>query len=64
MIVAMKKDATKKSSRSQNTQIIGIRMTPEMSRAFKAEAAKRGLRANQLFTELWKTYQQSRSKTS
>lgn len=59
----MKKDAAKKPSRSQNAQIVGIRMTPETARAFKAEAAKRGLRVNQLFAELWQTYQQSQTKT-
>jgi hypothetical protein len=59
----MEENIAKKPSRSRNAQIVGIRMTPETARAFKAEAATRGLRVNQLFAELWQTYQQSHTKT-
>jgi LDH2 family malate/lactate/ureidoglycolate dehydrogenase len=45
--------------RTQNVQIVGIRMPPERARAFKAEAARRGIPINQLFAELWQTYQQN-----
>ncbi len=32
------------------------------ARAFNAEAARRGLAVNQLFAELWQTYQQNQSQ--
>jgi hypothetical protein len=41
---------------SDNTEIVGIRLTPQLANAFKAEAARRGLRVNQLFVEMWKDY--------
>jgi len=41
---------------SDNTEIVGIRLTPQLANAFKAEAARRGLRVNQLFLEMWSDY--------
>ncbi len=41
---------------SDNTEIVGIRLTPQIANAFKAEAARRGLRVNQLFLEMWHDY--------
>jgi len=46
--------------RTQNVQIVGIRMPTERALAFKAEAARRGIPINQLFAELWQAYQQPR----
>jgi hypothetical protein len=50
-------ETPKKAARSSdNTEIVGIRLTPKIANAFKAEAARRGLRVNQLFLELWEGY--------
>ena len=51
----------RKQQRTQNVQIVGIRMPPERAREFKTEAARRGLRVNQLFAELWQAYQQTQT---
>ncbi len=53
----MANETPEKSSRhSDNTEIVGIRLTPKIANAFKAEAARRGLRVNQLFIEMWEGY--------
>lgn len=41
---------------TSESQIIGVRMSPELAREVKAEAAKRGLSVKKLFEELWETY--------
>lgn len=38
-------------------QIVGFSLSPEMARAVKAEAAKRGLSLRKLFEELWTGYE-------
>ena len=39
-----------------NTEIVGIRLPPQLAYEFKLEAARRGLRVNQLFIEMWNDY--------
>jgi hypothetical protein len=40
----------------QVSQIIGIRLDPQLARQVKAEAARRGIGMNKLFQELWASY--------
>jgi hypothetical protein len=39
------------------SQIIGIRFPKEIAVAIKQEAARRNIRLNRLFQELWENYQ-------
>jgi hypothetical protein len=48
--VELKKDTRKK------TQIIGIHFSPEMAKSIKEEAARRNMKINRLFHELWEDY--------
>ena len=36
--------------------VLGIRVTPDLRRQVKVEAARRGLTLAQLFEEMWKAY--------
>lgn len=40
------------------TQIVGIRMTPELARDVKMEATQRGMTLKALFAELWESHKQ------
>lgn len=37
-------------------QILGVRMTPELAREVKAEAAQRNMSLRKLFEEVWQIY--------
>lgn len=39
-----------------NRQIIGVSLPPDVARAFKEEAARRGISLRKLFEELWAAY--------
>ncbi len=40
--------------------VISLRLPPEMAEAFRTEAARRNIRLNKLFTEMWKLYLSSK----
>lgn len=46
-------------TRDANRQIVGVSLTPETARLFKAEAARRGLSLKKLFEEMWELYAKS-----
>lgn len=47
----------RKSARNEGeTQIVGIRMTPELAQEVKLEATKRGITLKVLFAELWASH--------
>jgi hypothetical protein len=35
---------------------LSLRVEPEMAKAFRVEAARRGMQRNELFEEMWKLY--------
>jgi hypothetical protein len=41
-------------------QIVGFSLTPELARAVKTEAARRGLSLRKLFEEMWAQYQETK----
>ena len=41
-------------------QIVGISLAPEMARAVKAEAGRRGISLRKLFEELWTRYEKTK----
>ena len=41
---------------SGTTQIVGFRISKALARDIKSEAAKRGLKLNQLLSEMWQLY--------
>jgi hypothetical protein len=43
-------------------RIIGFSLSPDMARAVKTEAAKRGLSLRKLFEEMWALYEKSKPK--
>jgi predicted DNA binding CopG/RHH family protein len=43
-------------------QIVGFSLSPEMARAIKQEAARRGLSLRRLFEELWAQYKAKSKK--
>ena len=47
-----------KESHSQERQIVGFSLRPELARAVKAEAGRRGLSLKDFFEEMWQLYQQ------
>lgn len=47
---------TAKSVRSDDTQIVGIRMSPALAQELKLEATKRGLTLKALFAEMWENH--------
>ncbi|WP_250504686.1 hypothetical protein [Caballeronia sp. AZ7_KS35] len=51
-------DATQKPKavRSDDTQIVGIRMTPALAQELKLEATKRGMTLKALFAEMWENH--------
>lgn len=52
-------------SRKAGSQIVGFRLDRELARRVKAEAARRGIRLNTLFEELWADYEkQSKPKSA
>lgn len=46
----------------EETQIIGIRIPVELAREVKTEAARSGLKLNQLFVDMWKQYKAREKK--
>lgn len=51
-------------TRDHTRQILGISLSPEMARAVKAEAARRGVSLRKLFEEMWAQYQKSAAAKS
>lgn len=44
----------------KDSQIIGLRLSLSLARDVKEEAARRGMRINKLFEEMWTLYRNSR----
>lgn len=45
---------------TKTRQILGVSLSPEIARAVKAEAARRGVSLRKLFEEMWAQYQQTK----
>ncbi|MGE3709741.1 MAG: ribbon-helix-helix protein, CopG family [Hyphomicrobiaceae bacterium] len=45
--------------RTATRQIVGISLSPDSARTFKAEAARRGMSLKELFEEMWELYAKS-----
>lgn len=45
------------SDRKNTRQIVGFSLSPELARAVKAEAGRRGLSLRKLFEEMWGLYE-------
>lgn len=58
----MVRDPSQKGPGHEQTQIIGFRLPQATAREVKSEAARRGLRLNDFFTELWEEYQRRRRR--
>ena len=43
----------------RETVLVSLRLSPEIARAFKIEAARRGVRLNALFAEVWRSYEEA-----
>lgn len=50
--------------RQQDSQIVGIRIPIALARDVKAEAARRGLKLNQLFGEMWDLYKKQKPRSA
>jgi hypothetical protein len=50
----------RQSDRKGIRQIVGISLAPEMARAVKAEAGRRGISLRKLFEELWTRYEKTK----
>ena len=46
-------------SRLGARQIVGVSLSPEMAKAFKTEAASRGMSVRKLFEEMWSAYKKA-----
>lgn len=46
--------------RKGRRQILGFSLAPELARAVKTEAARRGLSLRKLFEEMWSQYQNTK----
>jgi len=46
------------SARDTRKQVLGIRVTPDLRKKVKMEAARRGVTLAELFSEMWRTYTQ------
>jgi predicted DNA binding CopG/RHH family protein len=46
----------------ENNEIIGIRLPKEVVLAVKQEVARRGIKLNHLFLELWEDYEKRKGK--
>jgi hypothetical protein len=53
---------TTRAKKQETTQVVGVRMTPELAATFKSEAAKRRISGRRLFEEMWATYRKSGAK--
>jgi hypothetical protein len=42
------------------SRVISLRLRPELAREFKMEAARRGMKLNRLFEEIFRLYQKTR----
>lgn len=49
---------------SKTTTLISLRVDPEIARAFKIEAANRGLKLNTLFENLFRAYMADQGATT
>jgi hypothetical protein len=52
----MDKKPPSSSGHLKPRQIVGLSLDPATAKAFKAEAASRGLSARHLFEEMWENY--------
>ncbi len=58
----MKSESTSLKTNEAKSQIVGFRLPPALAREVKTEAARRGLKLNALFEELWESYVRSARK--
>jgi predicted HicB family RNase H-like nuclease len=49
---------------SEESQVLGFRLDPKLARRVKAEAARRGMKLNTLFEELWADYEKNHQQKS
>jgi hypothetical protein len=56
--------STRKDQREHKStrQILGFSLAPDMARAVKAEAARRGVSLRKLFEEMWSEYEKKKPK--
>lgn len=54
------KEPQKTKTAQPESQVVGLRLSTEFAQEFKAEAALRGLKLNDLFQEMWKNYLKSK----
>lgn len=52
----------KPAESQQESRVVGIRVPIDVARSFKAEAAQRGMKLNDLFEEMWASYKKSHKK--
>jgi len=58
----MEKSERLSERRVRPTQIIGFRLSQDLAREVKAEAAHRGMKLTRLFEELWEQYRRRRPR--
>jgi len=51
----------RQSDRKVTRQLVGFSLAPELARAVKTEAARRGVSLRKLFEEMWSQYQETNS---
>jgi hypothetical protein len=56
--MANEKERGSDKKESPNTDVVSLRLSPELARAFRAEAARRGKRRKALFEEMWELYKE------
>lgn len=50
--------STRPMTRDTQSTVISLRLRPELARVFKVEAARRGLKLNALFEEMFQAYRE------
>jgi len=58
----MSKKSSSSSGHLTPRQIVGLSLDPATAKAFKAEAASRGLSVRSLFEEMWENYKATAKK--
>lgn len=59
----MKKESEERPRRPhRDTRTIGFRLSSDLARSVKDEAAQRGIMLNRLFEEMWELYQMHKSE--
>lgn len=60
----MARTGATRDRRDGGSKVVGIRMPKDLAREVKTEAARRGVKLNQLFSEMWQLYKASPSKAA